>query len=98
MISEKDFRQQVIDLAKLLGWRVYFTWNSLHSPAGFPDLVLVHEERGQLIFAELKSEKGKTTPAQLEWLTALKRVCKQVYLWRPSDFEQIQRILEGKEI
>jgi hypothetical protein len=97
-ITEKDFRQQILDLAHLLGWKAYFTWNSLHSPAGFPDLVMVHEEKRQLIFAELKSEKGKVTVAQYDWLTALEKVSKQVYLWKPSDWDYIVKVLEGKEI
>ncbi len=60
-VSERAFRQQVIDLCHYTGWRYYFTWTSMHSPAGFPDLILV---RGvELIAAELKSERGRLSPA-----------------------------------
>ena len=72
MISEKDFSNQVRDLAKVLGWMFYRTWNSIHSPAGFPDCVFVRN--GTVIFAELKSEKGKLSEAQKEWIEALNKV------------------------
>lgn len=94
-ISEREFTQQVIDLAHYCGWRVYHTWSSVHSPAGFPDLVLVRRER--LLFVELKSERGRLTTAQEEWLGALRAVCTrrgllglpEVAVWRPSDWDQI---------
>jgi hypothetical protein len=94
-ISERDFRHQVIDLCKLLGWKHYFTWTSIHSPKGFPDLVLVRE---RVIFAELKTEKGKVTPNQQEWLDALKQANQEVYLWRPSDFDEIAGILQKSSV
>jgi hypothetical protein len=34
--SEKGFLQAVIDLATLLGWRVYHTHDSRHSQEGWP--------------------------------------------------------------
>lgn len=92
-VSERDFRQQVIDLAILLGFKVYFSWTSIHSPAGFPDLVLISPERKRVLFCELKSEKGKTTLAQDEWLKALADCGQTVYLWRPGDFDEIVKIL-----
>lgn len=90
-ITEKQFSQQVADVAKTFGWLVYRTWNSQHSPKGFPDLCMV---KGPLIiFAELKSKKGKTTPAQEQWLNALEYTPADVYLWRPGDLEEIIEVL-----
>ena len=92
MISEKAFATQVEDLFKIFGWKHYHTWRSIHSPAGFPDCVMVRENR--LLFAELKSEKGKVSPAQQEWLDALDATGKcEVYLWRPNDIDEITSIL-----
>lgn len=71
-IREKDLREQIRSLVKIYGWRMAFTQYSLRSPKGFPDLVLVRAPR--LIFAELKSEVGKTTPEQDAWLADLRRV------------------------
>lgn len=92
-ITEKQFQQQVLQLAKLCGFRVYHTWLSIRSTAGFPDLVLCRD--GRLIFAELKSDRGTPTAAQQEWLAALRKVKGvEVYLWRPADWEQIERVLQ----
>ena len=94
MITEKEFSQQIVDAARTFGWKVYRTWRSIHSPAGYPDLTMVRRDR--IVFAELKSEKGKPpTDAQEEWLQVLREVgtC-EVYLWRPKDFDEIMEILE----
>lgn len=88
MITEKQFSQQIVELAALLGWKVYRTWNSIHSPAGYPDLTMARENR--LIFAELKSETGKVSEAQQQWLSALAATGKsEVYVWRPEQFDEI---------
>ena len=36
----------VRDLAKLFDWRRYHTWTSIHSPAGFPDEILLRDHCG----------------------------------------------------
>jgi len=93
MITEKQFREQVKELCKVFHWKAYFTWLSMHSPDGFPDFNMVRG--GRIIYAELKSERGKVTPAQMEWLTALIATGKcEVYLWRPANFEEIAEILK----
>lgn len=96
MITEKQFEAQVKDLAKLLGWKYYHTWRSIHSPAGFPDVVMVRN--GLVIFAELKSEKGKMSEAQEQWIDELKVVANHslgvmAFVWKPSDWEEIVSIL-----
>lgn len=68
----EDEEQAVIDLARALGWLVYHTFDSRHSAAGFPDLVLARG--GRLLFVELKSEKGTLKADQLLWLDALNAV------------------------
>lgn len=96
-ITEKQFEAQVKDLAKLFGWKYYHTWRSMHSPAGFPDCVIIRlEPIPRLIFAELKSQKGQPTPEQYDWLCLLQGidVVVETYLWRPSDIEKVAEILE----
>ena len=92
MTSEKDFQQAVRDYARLTGWLDFCHWTSIRSPAGFPDLTLVRPPR--VVFAELKSERGRLTAAQSETLAALSN-CPGVesYLWRPSDWDAITEIL-----
>lgn len=89
--TERSFQEQVLELAKGLGWRSYHTWISLHSTGGFPDLVLVRRPR--VVFAELKSERTKVTPAQQAWLDELKACGQEVFLWRPSDWDVLARVL-----
>ena len=93
-MTEKQFQRQVIDLAKLLHYKVYFTWNSFHSPTGFPDLVLTRPSDGRLIFAELKASGGTLTDAQREWLDALRVTKAEAYLWFPSNFDDIVETLK----
>lgn len=96
-IRERDFQTTVESLARAHGWLVY------HAPdnrpityrgdtfvqnvrAGFPDLVMVRDNR--LVFAELKRELGKVSDDQTTWMAALNGLA-EVYLWRPSDLDQI---------
>jgi hypothetical protein len=91
-VAERELTGYVADLAHLFGWRRYHTWLSRHSPAGFPDEVLVRGAR--LIVAELKSERGKVSAAQVEWLDALGQVPGvETYVWRPSDMDRIAEVL-----
>lgn len=85
-------------IARVRGWLGYHTHRSDRSDPGFPDLALVRG--GLLVFAELKTHKGKPTAPQREWLDALETVRYsagdydgldapfepvRVYLWRPID-------------
>jgi len=91
-ITEKEFFEQIRDLAKLFGWKLYHTWRSIHSPAGYPDCTLTRD--GRLVIAELKTETGQPTPEQYFWLVELSKVpCAEVYLWRPSQIEEIAKVL-----
>jgi hypothetical protein len=91
-VSERELTGYVRDVARAFGWRRYHTWLSKHSPAGFPDEVLVRS--GRLIFAELKSERGKLSDEQAAWLEELRAVPGvDVYLWRPADMDAIATVL-----
>lgn len=94
--SEADFQATVIEMAHALGWRVYHTYRSTRSTPGFPDLVLVRGDR--LLFLELKSEKGKLTTTQMDWLHDLYAVSKtnlgiHAAYFRPSDMPTIRELL-----
>ena len=99
-MSEAELQDNIIALAKLLGWLVHAQrpartkdgrWMTpIQGDAGFPDLVLARRRDGrrQIIYAELKSETGKATPEQQEWLDLLGGC-----LWRPSDYETVESLL-----
>lgn len=91
-VSEAEFQRQVCQLASLYGFRWYHTHDSRRSPAGFPDLVLVHPARG-VVYAELKSEKGVIRPEQAEWHELLTKAGQRVYVWRPHQLQEIANIL-----
>lgn len=97
-MSETEFREQVIELCKWLKWKYYFSWSSIHSPNGYPDLCLVKElanGTAKLVYFELKSETGKLTKSQKEWLSILGKVPNVIAKCiRPSDWDDIVKILE----
>jgi hypothetical protein len=91
-IRESEFQSQIVDTAQKLRWLVYHTHDSRRSAAGYPDLTLVRRDR--LIFAEVKTEKGKTSPAQEIWLKALEDAGCKVFVWKPSMFDKIIEVLK----
>ncbi len=93
LVTETQLREQIRDLCEVFGWEFYFTWTSIHSPRGMPDLILCRPPR--LIFAELKREGKQPSPHQQEWIDLLTKCGGNVecYVWTPSDFETIARIL-----
>ena len=91
--SEKEFQARVIAEAELNGWLVYHTYDSRRSQKGFPDLVLVRDQ--ETIFAELKSESGLLRGDQCKWRDALINAQQVWRLWRPSDINEILRILKA---
>ena len=93
--SERSFQTQVVALFKAQGWIAYHTHDSRRSEPGFPDLVLVHVNRG-IVFAELKREKGKVSEAQQRWIDYLTEAGGRVFVWRPSSWQQCVDTAAGK--
>jgi VRR-NUC domain len=78
----------------------YHTFDSRNSQAGFPDLVLVHPRRGQIIFAELKQDTAYPSTEQRFWLAGLESAAHncpnvKVVVWRPRDWPEIVQTLGG---
>ena len=96
-IKEKDWTQDLRDLARRLGWLEYHPYRSERSREGFPDLTLCRTGPyvyPRLIFAELKTETGRLTREQRSWLSALARMPGvEAYVWRPSMWETVKRVL-----
>ena len=90
--TEAGFQAVIVQYAVLRSWRIYHTFDSRHSHAGFPDLTLVRGPR--LIFAEIKTDTGRVTVVQAEWLEALAVAGAETYLWRPRDWPQIRPLLD----
>jgi hypothetical protein len=94
--SEQHFMGRIRRHAKLLGWEDFHQQDSMGTRAGLPDLILVRPPR--VIFAELKSEHGRLTPAQRHTLANL-MACPGVetYIWRPHDARDIWRLLARRD-
>ena len=82
-----------VSLARKLGWKVFHDFDSRRNEPGFPDLVLV---RDRVIFAELKTERGRVSKEQIAWIHAIKSAGTYAAIWRPSDWVNIQKILTYK--
>lgn len=102
-ISEAAFQSTVIELAQLAGWTVMHVraskgkrdeWVTSTSVPGWVDLVLWRP--GQILFRELKSEKGKTTPEQDAVLASLTAAGCDAGVWRPSDWDDVERLLTAR--
>src|SRR5205085_1848486 len=92
--TEKGFMATLKQFAELHGWSWYHTRDSRRSPEGFPDVVLVRE---RVIYAELKTDVGKLTLAQKEWLSRLRAAGQEVYIWRPCMWPEIEATLARRD-
>lgn len=91
-ITETAFQNKIIALCRWLNLRTYHTYDSRKSAPGFPDLVIVG--KNGVIFAELKTTRGKITAHQQAWWNDLKRAGAEAYIWRPEDWGTIQNVLK----
>lgn len=98
-LDEKEFTGLVIGtqsnpgVARMFGWRVYHTLRSKGSQPGFPDWTLA---RDRVLFLELKTETGKVSAAQAEWLAALNAAHVEAYVVRPQHFDAITVVLRER--
>lgn len=100
-MTHKQFLASIKQLAVLRGWMVYYTFNARHSPAGFPDLILLRGKR--MVVVELKvwhyikaRDKWRLDtlkPEQYEWLEAYREITDDVFLWTPEDWDEIELVL-----
>ena len=89
--SEKDLQGSVLETMRWQGWMCYHTFDSRRSAGGFPDLVAVRPPR--LMFVEFKSEKGKLSSLQIDWLDELVQAHDEVYVVRPSTQDAFMKVV-----
>ena len=107
-MSESDFKDILISVAKRYGWLVHHDlpaqnsrgrWmTNVQGDAGFPDLLLLHPSSGKLFAIELKSDKGKLTPGQKRWLMAFEKSGIYNAVLKPSDMEYALYLLTNSNI
>lgn len=76
------------------GYIVHHETDSRRTRAGFPDVVAVHPVTGWMFVLELKSERGRVRPEQVEWLHAMKAAAQvNAHLFagliRPRDLDRL---------
>lgn len=91
VISERDWQQTVCDFAQLTRWAVWHDHDSRRNAPGWPDLTLLRPPR--IVFAELKTERGRLRPAQQTMIDLLRACGQEVYVWRPADWPQVMETL-----
>lgn len=92
-MRERDWQQTILDAARYRGYRCYHTFDSRRSEPGFPDLVCAKPGM-PLLAIEVKTERGRVTPAQERWLALLGSLPGVVVMIaRPSDWDEIEKTL-----
>jgi len=106
-ILEDDFQKTVIGYAQMKGWKVAAFRKALTKDGnwitpvqgdgkGWPDLFFASPKLNRFFWAELKSEKGILSPEQIAWIALLRFCGAEVYVWKPKDWDQIEKVLETK--
>jgi hypothetical protein len=90
---EKELQKGVVDVAKILGYRVHHTraaWTNkgyrtpIIGHVGFPDLVI--SGHGRCLFVELKCGKNVLSAEQAAWLEALRAAGQEAYVWTEHEW------------
>jgi hypothetical protein len=107
-VSENAFEDKLLAAAAAHGWRCHaerkatvsvdrFGKKRVITPikghAGYVDVTMAHASRG-IVFAELKTDKGRLGEGQPEWITTLAHYDVPgspvlVEVWRPADWDAI---------
>ena len=104
-ISEADWQDKVVEVARHSGWVVsHFgaaqTEHGWVTPVrydgkGFPDCLFINTARWLMLFIEFKTDKGYLSDEQLSWanwIEAIEEAAPDVvkyYLWRPAAESEI---------
>ena len=102
-VSERMFQDQVMQLAATCGWDCHHirpakygtTWKT-DGLAGMPDLILIGKRGQGIMWAELKTDKGKLTEVQEARIVQLISNGEEVHIWRPRDLEKIKERLSKR--
>ena len=94
--SEAMFMDAVIRTANMNEWDAhhirpgrYGNYYKTDGLPGMPDLILIGRRGQGIIWAELKTMKGKLSDEQRSRLLQLNNNGQEVYVWRPADMQTI---------
>lgn len=103
-LTEDAWHELVATAATSLGWTVAHcrkvlckngdrTWWETTMPKGWPDLFLVNGEAS--LFVELKTDTGRQSKEQKQWQAMLEGAGHAYLVWRPRDWDGVQKFLRG---
>lgn len=91
--TEKEFLGMVLRYARLRGWLAIHHFDSRRSQRGFPDVLAVRG--GRIVALELKTERGRVTEDQREWIRRLGECAGvEARIVRPSDWDEVLELLK----
>ena len=108
MARDDPLLDQVKELAAMCGWLGHHQRPALTSDGryisaiagqpGWPDLVLIHHKRRDLLIVEIKSTDSKVTDDQETWLMLLRECGCDAQVWRPQYWHYIQWRLSAEGV
>ena len=86
-MTHAELLAEVLELAAARGVACIVS-HGVQSTPGSTDLVLIGRGYQEVAFAELKSEDGRRTRAQMAFGDRINDIGFSCYLWRPADLEK----------
>lgn len=83
-MTENEWQRRITDYCDLLGLLWHHETDSRRSKEGFPDLVIVGASG--TLFAELKTDTGRLTAKQREWIDRINTSRAEAWVWRPCQW------------
>lgn len=99
--NEAQMETTIEDALNLFGWLWFHDRATNHTKInnpGFPDYVCVHPETGAFLVLELKTRKGRLSPAQQAWADALHISTVDYRVVRPNDLDEIVTLLRNRGV
>lgn len=105
--TEAQCQAAIVNAARTAGWLVHHTrpalqrsgkWATpLQGHRGFPDLVMCHPHRHELLIVELKRKPNKIEPDQQRWLDALDGAGVVAAVWFvPEEMDDLLATIVGR--
>lgn len=93
-IGRRGWQQEITDTFRRAGFTfIYHTHDSRHSPAGFPDTIIL--EAARIIVIEAKVGDNKASPLQIGWLKEFARTGALTFCLWPRHRSTLQALADG---
>jgi hypothetical protein len=109
-VTGEELLGKIVDLAHWTGWSVahfrsvrvqradgstYYQTPVAADGKGWPDLVMVHPQRGLILYREIKGNNETVSKDQAEWGARLSIAGGDWNVWRPRHWVEIEATLKG---